>query len=85
MLTDRAVPQPRLTATTPVSLTGVWEKLPRLGILSSFTAAQVREWAAVEPLFAHMADDQWQYEELPTWHWPMFSEPAALAAHLDRA
>lgn len=85
VLTDRAVPQPWLTATTPVSLTGAWEKLPRLGILSSFTAAQVREWAAAVPLFAHMAGDQWQYEELPTWHWAMFSEPAALTELLDRA
>jgi hypothetical protein len=32
-----------------------------------------------------MAGDQWRYEELPTWHWPMFSEPAALAEILATA
>jgi pimeloyl-ACP methyl ester carboxylesterase len=85
MLTERAVPQPWSTATTAVSLTGAWEKLPRLGILSEFTEAQAREWAGTMPLLAHMADDNWQYEELPTWHWPMFSEPEALAAILGRA
>jgi pimeloyl-ACP methyl ester carboxylesterase len=85
MLVERAVPQPWLTVTTPVSLTGAWEKLPRLGILSEFTEAQAREWARTEPLMAHMADDGWEYVELPTWHWPMFSEPTALAEILGRA
>jgi pimeloyl-ACP methyl ester carboxylesterase len=85
MLTERAVPQPWKTVTTPVSLTGAWATLPRLGIVCEFTEAQVREWANTVPLFAHMADDQWQYTELPTWHWPMFSEPAALAEILGKA
>jgi pimeloyl-ACP methyl ester carboxylesterase len=85
MLTDRSVPQPWLTVTTPVSLTGAWEKLPRLGIASSFTEADAHEWASAAPLFAHMADDVWQYEELPTWHWPMLSEPEAVADILGRA
>lgn len=84
MLTERSVPQPWLTATTPVSLTGAWEKLPRLGILCSFTEEQARAMAAA-PMFRHMADGQWQFEELPTWHWPMFTRPVELAEILHRA
>lgn len=83
-LTERSVPQPWLTATTPVSLTGAWEKLPRLGILCTFTEEQARAMAAA-PMFRHMADGQWQYEELPTWHWPMFTRPTELAEILLRA
>jgi pimeloyl-ACP methyl ester carboxylesterase len=85
MLTERAVPQPWATVTSPVSLIGAWEKLPRLGILSEFTEQQAREFAATVPVFRHMADEQWRYVELPTWHWPMFSEPAALTEILLEA
>jgi hypothetical protein len=34
---------------------------------------------AAAPMFRHMAGDQWEFVELPTWHWPMFSRPADLA------
>ena len=83
-LVERSVPQPWATATTPVSLTGAWEKLPRLGILCGFTEEQARAMAAA-PMFRHMAGDQWRYVELPTWHWPMFTRPAELAEILHEA
>ncbi|TVT39780.1 alpha/beta hydrolase [Amycolatopsis rhizosphaerae] len=82
-LEERSVPHPWATATSPVHLTGAWEKLPRLGILSSFTAEQARAMAAM-PLFRHMADEQWEFAELPTWHWPMLDKPAELAHILDQ-
>jgi pimeloyl-ACP methyl ester carboxylesterase len=82
-LTTNSAPQPWATATTPVRLTGGWEGLPRFGILCSFTIDQVQELAAAAPMFQHMAGDNWRYAELPTWHWPMFSRPAELAALLD--
>jgi pimeloyl-ACP methyl ester carboxylesterase len=82
-LVERSVPQPWLTATTPVSLTGAWEKLPRLGILCTFTEEQARAMVAA-PMFRHMADEQWRYEELPTSHWPMFTRPTDLAEILHR-
>lgn len=78
-LTALSVGHPAATATTPIRLTGAWEPLPRLGILSSFTADQVRAMAENVPLMRHMAGERWQYEELPTWHWPMISRPADLA------
>ncbi len=83
MLAANAVPQPWGTATEPVQLTGAWEKLPRFGILCSFTIAQVQELAAVAPIFRHMAGHNWRYAELPTWHWPMFSRPTELTELLD--
>lgn len=85
LLRERSVDQPWATATAPVRLTGAWEKLPRLGVLSSFTAAQVQGMAATLPLYRHMAGDGWRYEELPTWHWPMLSRPVELAAILHHA
>jgi pimeloyl-ACP methyl ester carboxylesterase len=85
LLRERSVAQPWATATSPVRLTGAWEKLPRLGVLSSFTVAQVQGMAATLPLCRYMAGDAWRYEELPTWHWPMLSRPAELAAILHQA
>ncbi|HLL69759.1 MAG TPA: alpha/beta hydrolase [Micromonosporaceae bacterium] len=81
-LTERSVAQPWASATEPIRLTGAWEKLPRLGVLSSFTTEQVQGMAAAVPIFRHMAGDNWRYVELPTWHWPMFSRPAELATIL---
>jgi pimeloyl-ACP methyl ester carboxylesterase len=85
LLNERSVQQPWATATTPVRLAGAWETLPRVGIMSSFTAEQARGMAAVAPIFQHMDGAQWQYEDLPTWHWPMLSRPADLAELLHRA
>jgi len=82
-LVAHSVAQPWASATAPARLTGAWEKLPRLGVLSSFTTDQVRGLAATVPIFQHMAGENWSYVELPTWHWPMFSRPAELAAILD--
>jgi pimeloyl-ACP methyl ester carboxylesterase len=83
LLEERSVPQPWKTATTPVRLAGAWEKLPRLGVLSSFTVAQTEAMAATMPLFKHMSGEGWRFEELPTWHWPMLSRPLELAEILD--
>lgn len=83
-LTRLSAPQPWATATTPVHLTGAWEKVPRLHVLCSFPIAQVRARAA-EPAFAHMSGDDWDYRELPSWHWPMVNRATELAAILHEA
>ncbi len=75
-------PQPWLTATEPVALSGAWERLPRTGVLCTFTLAQLHQLAPQVPLFAPMVDGDWTYVELPTWHWAMVSRPAELAAVL---
>lgn len=72
-------PQPWNTATQPVDLTGAWTALPRTGVLCTFTVEQIREMAPVVPALAHMADGDWTFVELPTWHWPMVSRPTELA------
>ncbi|MGY0062267.1 alpha/beta fold hydrolase [Streptomyces sp. LZ34] len=80
-----SAPQPWATATTPVRLTGAWEKLPRLHVLCSFPVEQVRAMAATAPAFRHMADEGLTYRDLPGWHWPMFDRPGELAAILHEA
>lgn len=76
-------PQPWRTATEPVALTGAWERLPRTGVLCSFSLEQLQQMAPHVPAFAHMVAGDWTYAELPTWHWPMVSRPTELAAVLD--
>ena len=78
-LVEGSQPQPWLTATQPVALTGAWERLPRTGVLCSFSLEQLQQMAPHAPVFAHMVDGDWTYVELPTWHWPMMSRPAELA------
>jgi pimeloyl-ACP methyl ester carboxylesterase len=62
------------------------QPLPKLGVLCSFTEAQMREMiAAGHPWGQCLSGPEWQFVELPTGHWPMFSEPAALADILHEA
>jgi pimeloyl-ACP methyl ester carboxylesterase len=77
----RAVAQPVRTWTDPVSLGNpARERLPKLLITCSFPLAQVREMiAGGHPWFAELAGPEWSFLELPTGHWPMFSEPDRLA------
>jgi pimeloyl-ACP methyl ester carboxylesterase len=85
LLRAHSADQPWATAIAPVHLTGAWEKLPRLGVLSSFTVSQTEAMAASMPLCRHMSGDAWRFEELPSWHWPMLSRPAELTEILHRS
>jgi pimeloyl-ACP methyl ester carboxylesterase len=80
-----AAAQPVRTWTQPLSLENpAREQLPKLLITCSFPLAQVQEMvAAGHPWFAELASPQWSFLELPTGHWPMFSEPDRLAALLN--
>jgi pimeloyl-ACP methyl ester carboxylesterase len=82
---ERGRPQPVGTATDPVRHGEAWRGIPRTGILCSFSVAQLREMAATVPAFGLMVGDGWTYHEIRTGHWPMFSEPAALARCLAAA
>ena len=82
-LIEGSQPQPWLTATQPVALTGAWERLPRTGVLCSFSLEQLQQMAPHTPAFERMVDGDWTYVELPTWHWPMMSRPAELAKVLE--
>ncbi|MBO1752524.1 alpha/beta fold hydrolase [Actinotalea sp. BY-33] len=78
-LVEGSQAQPWLTAAQPVELTGAWERLPRTGVLCSFSLEQLQQMAPHAPAFAHMVEGDWTYVELPTWHWPMVSRPDDLA------
>ena len=77
-----SVPQPWATATSSVRLTRSWERLPRVAVLCSFTAKQIRAMAGTVPAFKHMAADGWTYRELSGWHWPMLDRAGELGAIL---
>ena len=81
LLYSRATPQPFGTYTQPLRFTNpAREDLPKLGILCSFSLAQVKEMLASDnPLFCGVAGPEWRFVELPTGHWPMFSRPDDLA------
>lgn len=81
LMRGRAVDQPFRTATQPLQLTNsAREELPKTAIWCTFSAAQVQELiASGQPLFSALAGPHWQFIELPTSHWPMFSRPRDLA------
>ena len=41
--------------------------------------------AAGHPYAICMSGPEWRFVELPTGHWPMFSEPAKLVSILEEA
>ncbi|GIF05493.1 hypothetical protein Asi03nite_30310 [Actinoplanes siamensis] len=79
---ERGRPQPAATATDPVRHGGAWKAVPRTAILCSFPETRLREMAAQVPAFGLMTEGEWVYREIRTGHWPMFSEPGALAGAL---
>jgi pimeloyl-ACP methyl ester carboxylesterase len=85
LIEARAAPQPLGTYTQPLHLTRPdAEPLPKLGILCSFTEAQMRQMIdAGHPWGAELTGPEWRFVELPTSHWPMLSEPEKLTAILD--
>jgi pimeloyl-ACP methyl ester carboxylesterase len=82
LMRDGAVPQPLKTWTQPVTRNDGAEvrRIPRVLISCSFSIDQVKELiAAGHPWFAELGEPGWQFAELPTGHWPMFSRPRDLA------
>jgi pimeloyl-ACP methyl ester carboxylesterase len=79
-----AAAQPVRTATQAVSVGNpAAQKLPKLLISCSIPLDQVRQMiAAGHPWFTALGGPEWSFQELPTGHWPMFSEPDRLAALL---
>jgi pimeloyl-ACP methyl ester carboxylesterase len=80
----RATDQPLRTSLQPLRLSNpARAQLPKTAIWCTFSSAQVREIiASGAPLFSELAGPEWQFIDLPTGHWPMFSRPADLAALL---
>ena len=86
LMRERAVGQPYGTVTQGVRLSNpAREVLPKTAIWCSMTVAEVQELMAAYPaLTSTLAEPGWQFVELPTGHWPMFSRPHDLAALLAR-
>jgi pimeloyl-ACP methyl ester carboxylesterase len=81
LLYSRATAQPFGTYTQPLRLENpAREELPKLGIVCSFSLAQVQQMISSDnPSFRELAGPGWRFVELPTGHWPMFSRPEDLA------
>jgi pimeloyl-ACP methyl ester carboxylesterase len=86
LMERHAVSQPFATYTQRVRLTNpAREAVPKTAILCSFSEADVQAaLAAGVPMMRGLAGPNWRFVELPTGHWPMFSEPARLAEELER-
>ncbi|MFG1917129.1 alpha/beta fold hydrolase [Micromonospora sp. NPDC048898] len=83
LLRARATPQPLAAATDPVRRTG-GRPVPTALVASTFPLSVVRQMIGEgHPFFTGLADGQ--LFELPTGHWPMLSEPKALAELLAAA
>jgi len=85
LMRERATPQPYGTTTQPVRPGNpAREALPKTGIWCSLTDEEVREMTAAYPqVCSELAKPGWEFIELPTGHWPMFSRPLELADVLD--
>jgi pimeloyl-ACP methyl ester carboxylesterase len=81
LLRSRAVAQPFGTYTQPLRLDNpAREALPKVGILCSISLEEMQAMiASGGPTFRELAGPNWQFVELPTGHWPMFSRPEDLA------
>lgn len=81
LMRERATDQPFGTLIQPVRLTNpAREALPKAAIWCSLTVAEVQELIAAYPaVCSELAKPGWQFVELPTGHWPMFSRPHELA------
>lgn len=82
----RATPEPAGTVTGTARRAAEPDRtLPKTVIACTFTEVQARSAIdASVPAFVEMGGPEWSFVELPTGHWPMFSEPEALAGLLAR-
>lgn len=76
-------PHPAAAVRQPIGARATSEDLPTTLIACTFPPEQVREMtAAGHPFFAGLT--RADVVSLPTGHWPMLSEPEALAGHLEQ-
>lgn len=85
-MAGRAVPQPlgSIARSLISKNEAARNAIPHALITCGFSAAEVERMRAERhPFFAGFEGKSWTIAELPTGHWPMFSEPERLAAVLD--
>jgi hypothetical protein len=82
LLRTRATPHPLASVDQPLGPRATSADLPTVLIACAFGMDQVREMmAAGHPFFSGLGEAR--IIGLPTGHWPMLSEPKALAVLLD--
>jgi pimeloyl-ACP methyl ester carboxylesterase len=81
LMRERAVGQPFGSVEQPVRLKNpARNAIPKTGIWCSLTVEEVQEMIASYPAeCSTLTEPGWQFVELPTGHWPMFSRPRELA------
>ncbi|MFD6276053.1 alpha/beta hydrolase [Streptomyces sp. NPDC060209] len=88
-LTALASPQPLGTLLQPMELTGAAATVPMAGVLCTGGGASIAMVQARvdfgEPALQALTDPRVTFFELPTGHWPMLSDPTALADTLLEA
>ncbi len=82
-----ATPQPFNAARQKVSLKNPLRKnLPKLAVWCEDTSEDVRELLKEDlPLFSELKDENFEFVDLPTGHYPMFSKPSELAESFIKA
>jgi pimeloyl-ACP methyl ester carboxylesterase len=82
LLRTRSTPHPPASVNQPLGRRATSADLPTVLIACTFPMDQIREMmASGHPFFAGLGEAR--IIPLPTGHWPMLSEPKALAAALD--
>jgi pimeloyl-ACP methyl ester carboxylesterase len=81
LLRTRSTPHPEGSVRQPLGARATSEDLPTVLIACTFSMDQIEQMkAAGHPFFAALTEAR--IVPLPTGHWPMLSEPKALAAAL---
>jgi len=82
-----STPQPFAPTRRKVSLKNPLRKdLPKLAIWCEMSSEEVRELLKEDlPLFSELKDENFEFADLPTGHYPMFSRPAELADLLEKS
>jgi|SRR5690349_9593997 pimeloyl-ACP methyl ester carboxylesterase len=83
LLRTRGTPHPLASVTQPLGARATAEDLPTTLVACTFAPEQIKEMAAAgHPFFSGLAGAE--VVPLATGHWPMLSEPAALAGILKQ-
>ncbi len=85
LIEELATPQPFNAARQKTSLKNPRRKdLPKLAIWCEDTSEEIREFLKdAPPLYSELKDENFEFVDLPTGHYPMFSRPEELADLLE--
>jgi pimeloyl-ACP methyl ester carboxylesterase len=87
LIEELATPQPFNAARQKASLKNPQRRdLPKLAIWCEDTSEEIREFLKDSPpLYDELKDENFEFADLPTGHYPMFTRPRDLAEILDKS